>query len=193
MDGCLAPGQRCPSSARAQWRSEGVQLQIEELAKVVGQLAEQVAMLTAKQNAKDDEIENPQARGERAYHRFLANLPEVPRFTPTKWVPLKLNSTGGARWVVDQPSYESRSVDDFVTAVGSMAAKRKLLPRLQAYLNMPDDLDKVGEDELGVDADPSNYMDAYHRTEVDRYIIQMRECVRSYFTQLAETPSPETP
>ncbi|MFE4778219.1 helix-turn-helix domain-containing protein [Streptomyces sp. NPDC056713] len=173
--------------------SKAAQLQIDELTKVVGQLVEQVALLTAKQDAEDDEVQNQQARSERAYHRLLVDLPEA-RFTATTWVLREPKSATApyAYWVPEQPAYESSSVDALRQVVGVLAAKQKSLPRLRIYLSSPPKLDAVEERELGVDDDPSDDP-AVPRTEVDRYLTEMSECLRSYFAELAESPSHEAP
>ncbi|WP_234011984.1 MULTISPECIES: hypothetical protein [unclassified Streptomyces] len=157
----------------------------------MGQLAEQVATLTARLDAMG-EADNQQAHGERAYHRFLANLPEA-RFTPTRWVLREAQSKkGDVYWLPEQPSYTASSVTSFVEKVSWMAQKRKFLPRLRTYLNATNDLERAEEMGLPVGDDPSDYgPDLQQMAEVDGYVIEMRERVRSYFTELAEGPSRE--
>ncbi|WP_240653804.1 hypothetical protein [Streptomyces sp. AcE210] len=173
--------------------SKAVQLQIDELTKVVGQLVEQVAMLTAKQNAEDDEVQNQKARGERAYHRLLVNLPEA-RFTATTWVLREPKSATApvAYWVPEQPAYESSSVDTLLQMVAVLAAKQKSLPKLRTYLSSPPELEAAEKLRIGIDDHPSNWP-AVPRTEVDRYLTEMSECLRRYFEELAERPSHEAP
>ncbi|MFJ2275780.1 hypothetical protein ACIOEZ_16555 [Streptomyces sp. NPDC087866] len=157
---------------------------------MVGQLAEQVAELTARLDAMG-EVDHQQAHGERAYHRFLANLPEA-RFTPTPWVLREAQSEEGyVYWLPEQPSYTARSVTSFVEDVSAMTEKRKFLTRLRAYLNTTDDLEQAEEMRLEAEIDPSRYDRPVDQAEVDRYVLEMRERVRSYFTELAEGPSRE--
>ncbi|WUW26972.1 helix-turn-helix domain-containing protein (plasmid) [Streptomyces sp. NBC_01463] len=171
--------------------SKTAQLQIDELTKVVGQLVEQVALLTAKQDAVVDEAQNQQVRSKRAYHRLLVSLPEA-RFTPTKWVQ-KSATDLTVCWIPEQPAYASSDVDGVLEELIGMTSKQKSLPELRTILiSVTPNIDVVEERVLGIDDDPSDYP-AVSRTQVDGYLREMNKCLRSYFAELAEGPSPEAP
>ncbi|MGQ4491018.1 hypothetical protein ACN6LM_001983 [Streptomyces sp. SAS_281] len=179
-----------PRPERSAGGQKATQLQIEELTKVVGQLAEQVATLTARLDAMG-EVDHQQTHGERAYHRFLANLPQA-RSTPTPWVLRETQSEKGyVYWLPQQPSYTAGFVTTFVEDVNAMTEKRKFLTRLRAYLNAAVNLEQAKEMRLPAGTDPSRHDQPVQQAEVDRYVLEMREHVRSYFTELAEGPSRE--
>ncbi|WP_327713911.1 helix-turn-helix domain-containing protein [Streptomyces sp. NBC_00464] len=172
--------------------SKSAQLQIDELTKVVGQLVEQVALLTAKQDAVVDEAQNQQARSERAYHRLLVNLPEA-RFTPTKWV-RKSATASTVCWIPEQPAYDSRYVDIALEGLSAMTSKQKSLPKLRTILSSVTLNINVAEERvLDIGEDPSDDYPAVPRTQVDGYLREMNRCLLSYFAELAEGPSPEAP